>query len=355
MVEQQQFAMTALMRVAIVRSRTGLSLDEVYAVVKSAQDEEGASASFPPPGVVNTTRAARCSPDPHLNSTSPFIATPHIETRRRTSRTLPTPPSRPSQTAHTSPPLHSLIPSTPPSSLPSDTVVQAAKSIQRPAWADALAPRSKKPVAVPTTDSAHSLLEEVRKSTWRKERRSLEARVTALKVQCVEAATERAREEAMRVVRSSVSSPEYRPQKNGLTVTLPNGDNVGLAEARKFLGYYCALSVPPYPRARNSRRPRLILTPRTSPLGERFSFKQPKLHQEPMSGETHSTSLVVNGRKIGFGDGPTRSEADEKAYLDCLLYLGTCDPDLWDRWTKELAKDPMLFRALRGKWTGRAV
>lgn len=134
--------MTAVMRLAIERSGTGLGLDEVYAVVRGVQAEEVQERARPPP-------ASFVAPTPSARGT--IAPTP------TSSRRLPTP---------------TLSPVTAPLSLL--PTLRLREPLPRPVWADALAPR---PVKVDT------FLADTQRGTMLKEQAALEARVEALKVE----------------------------------------------------------------------------------------------------------------------------------------------------------------------------
>ena len=107
--------------------------------------------------------------------------------------------------------------------------------------------------------------------------------------------------------------------RGGAEVAVANGERLGLAEARAFLGWYCA----------------------------RFHFAPPAIEQsqsgmhDPVPGVWHAT-LSIAGRRIGMGEALDRDEATARAKLDTVSYLHAQDEALWEAWVGEKHADAAL-------------
>ncbi|GAA6039938.1 hypothetical protein JCM8097_002627, partial [Rhodosporidiobolus ruineniae] len=105
------------------------------------------------------------------------------------------------------------------------------------------------------------------------------------------------------------AAPPAKETNDGKTVTLGNGEKIGLEEARAFMDYYC----------------------------NRFGFSRPDLHFRSTPGRRGGSSvwtatLSVAGSKVGVGSSRQKKDAQNRAYLDTALYLESCDPSLWEAW-----------------------
>ena len=111
----------------------------------------------------------------------------------------------------------------------------------------------------------------------------------------------------------SSSDAEVQPTK------LTDGTVITYEQARQFMDYY--------------RR--------------RFHFGTPDIIYKELKaprGKSTVWEAVMNvgGRRIGIGTGPTKKSAQTNCYIDVTQYLESCDPALWQTFSKEAAEGKSL-------------
>jgi small subunit ribosomal protein S24e len=72
-------------------------------------------------------------------------------------------------------------------------------------------------------------------------------------------------------------------------------------------------------------------------------FSNPKTHR----GHVWEAVMYVSGRRIGIGTGATKKAAQTNCYVDVTQYLESCDPALWETFSKEVTEGKDIGMAPR--------
>lgn len=87
---------------------------------------------------------------------------------------------------------------------------------------------------------------------------------------------------------------------------MPDGTQLTLEQAKAYMSFYC----------------------------RKFRFGKPDIQYESgkvgKGRQTWVATLYVGGRKIGLGHAISKKDSLNEAYLDTVVYLGECDPGLWN-------------------------
>lgn len=102
---------------------------------------------------------------------------------------------------------------------------------------------------------------------------------------------------------------------------LSDGTIVTYERSRQFMDYYC----------------------------RRFGFGKPDIIYNELKGRGGHWEAVmhVGGRRIGIGTGATKKAALTNGYVDVTQYLESCDPALWQTFSKEVAEGKDISMAPR--------
>ncbi|EHS64505.1 hypothetical protein PGT21_014362 [Puccinia graminis f. sp. tritici] len=98
---------------------------------------------------------------------------------------------------------------------------------------------------------------------------------------------------------SSLNAPPDGKPRN----LMPDGTQLTLDQAKAYMSFYC----------------------------RKFNFGSPEIQYEngKKGRPTWIATIFVGGRKIGLGHAVNKKDSLNEAYIDTVVYLGECDPDLW--------------------------